>query len=384
VEVEMSTEAPLSPLEGFVRDYVEVLGGAWQEVEPQVYDVLLPSAEAAAEMGAAGRDILRVAFDPEALPEHPGSQLASFGTPFIDRLLRSAMQHGSYARLYLVGLNLAPHDLAARVRRSLTLTPGLTLHVERARPLHFAQAVYWFEATFISDQKEQEIIPVAIDLHYGREVRHLEQLLDHARLAEAPSQPLPEARRLSTAAAYPVAREKVVRSLAALANVHSRALSERVERQIARMTRYYDDLRSELDDQARRAAGRSDDPSKFPARRAALDREERVRIAELRQKASLRVQLRLLTLAVIQQPKLLLRTVLAPAAKDRPSGSVEMVWDPLSDALEAVLCPLCGVPTFSLDLHRSGQVGCPECVARLPLRGKPVSSPGPRRERGRG
>ena len=28
---------------------------------------------------------------------------------------------------------------------------------------------------------------MAIDLHYGRQVRHLEQLLDHARLAEEPA-----------------------------------------------------------------------------------------------------------------------------------------------------------------------------------------------------
>jgi hypothetical protein len=49
---------------------------------------------------------------------------------------------------------------------------------------------------------------------------------------------------------------------------------------------------------------------------------------------------------------------------------VELVWDPLPEALEAVPCPLCGLPTFALDLQRSGQVGCPECVAQLPLRGK--------------
>ena len=29
---------------------------------------------------------LRLAFDPEALPEHPGTQLASYGTPLVDRL----------------------------------------------------------------------------------------------------------------------------------------------------------------------------------------------------------------------------------------------------------------------------------------------------------
>src|SRR5205809_4707431 len=125
-----------SPLEDFVRDYVEVIGGVWDEVEPEVYDVLLPSEDAAA-LDATSRGVLRVAFDPEALPEHPKAQLASFGTPLIDRLLADAMQRGRFAELFVVGLNLAPHDLAGRARRALTLAAGLQLRVGRVRPLHF-------------------------------------------------------------------------------------------------------------------------------------------------------------------------------------------------------------------------------------------------------
>ena len=49
----------VSPLEQFVRDYVEARDGMWDEIEPQVYDLLL------------GPEMLQVAFDPEALPEHP-------------------------------------------------------------------------------------------------------------------------------------------------------------------------------------------------------------------------------------------------------------------------------------------------------------------------
>jgi hypothetical protein len=162
-----------TPLEAFVRDYVETTGGVWDEVEPQVYDVLLPAEDPREPVDVGGREILRIAFDPEALPEHPGAQLASFGTPLIDRLLAEAMHRGRSAQLYLVGLNLAPHDLAGRVRRALTLPAEAKLHLERVRPLHFAQAIFWFEATFVSDQKEQEIVPVAMDLHYGRQVRHL-------------------------------------------------------------------------------------------------------------------------------------------------------------------------------------------------------------------
>jgi hypothetical protein len=352
----------VGPLEAFVRDYVEVAGGAWDEIEPQVYDLLLP----AAGTDAAEREVVRIAFDPEALPEHPGAQLASYGTPLIDRVLVDAVDRGRYGRLYVVGLNLSPHDLAGLVRRSLTLPAESTLKLEQVRPLHFAQAVFWFQATFVSDQKEQEVLPVALDLHYGRQVRHLDQLLDHARLSQVPSLPLAEARRLSLAAAHPVACDAVLPTVAALANIRGRDVAAHVERQLARMRRYYADLRTELEEQVRRAGSRGEDLSRFAGRRDALDREERFRTGELRQKSSLRVQLRLLTLLQVQQPKLLVRAGIVDPR--RAKAALELVWDPLTAALEAAPCPICGRPTFAWAWTRQGALVCPACATAAPAK----------------
>jgi hypothetical protein len=379
---------PISPLESFVCDYVEAIGGAWDTVEPQVYDLLLPG-EAATEQDVAGRGMLRITFDPEALAEHPGAQLASFGAPLVERWLHDAMRRGCSAELYAIGLNLAPHDLSKRVRRSITLAAGLELRIERIRPLEFPQAVFWFEATFLSDQKEQEIAPVAIDLHYLRHVRHLELLLDPSRVAERPALPLPEARRSSVAAAYRMAQERVLRTFAALANSRGRELSERTERQVARMTQYYADLRNELGEQRDRSESRPEQlaeaRSKFASRLEALGREERLRIAELRQKSALRVQLRLLNLLIVRQPKLLLHATIA-RAEHTPAGSagitplrrsrtptvcvppaapaaLELVWDPLAESLEAALCPTCQRPSYSFGLTRHGTVQCMGCAS---------------------
>jgi hypothetical protein len=352
-------QSPLTrtALEEFLRDYVETIGGAWEEVEPQVYDLLLP-AQDGTTAESLEPVVARVTFDPEALPEHPSAQLASFGTPFVTGLLTDAVARGRKAELYLVGLNLAPHDLVSRIQRTFTLPADATLVLERARPLYFPQAVYWFESEFISDQKEQEIVPVALDLHYGRQVRHLEQLLDHARLSEAPGQALPEIRRLSVAAGYPLARERAVRTFVTMANTRSRELRERLERQVRRMARYYADLRSEATELERRASARSDDLTRYAARREALEREERLRIAELRQKSTLHVQVRLLNVLVVQQPKVLVRGRLAD---EKAAGQVELVWDPLVESFEAVPCPVCQRPTFELALTRSGQVVCARC-----------------------
>lgn len=350
-----------SPLESFLRQYLDKTGGAWEEVEPQVYDLVPP---AGTELpGRAGADsVMRLTFDPEALPEHPSAQLASFGTPLVDRLLADAVRRGRGGQYYMVGLNLQPHDLLGRLRRSLRTAPA-TIHIERMRALEFPQAVFWFQAAFVSDQKEQSILSIAIDLHYGREVRHADQLLDASRLAESPAPPLPPARALSLRDGYYIARGQLLRSLASLANHRGRELSQRCNLQVDRLVRYYADLRSELDEQKRRARNLDEAAARHAERLKALDREEQLRVAELRQKSVLHVDVRLLQLLRIEQPKLLVQAVLS--ADDHVSGKLEVVWDPLLEVLEAVACPSCGKPTFELTLERSGQIVCNFCKETL-------------------
>ncbi|MEX2142883.1 MAG: hypothetical protein WD894_26740 [Pirellulales bacterium] len=360
----------VSPLESFMRDYAEVSGGAWEEVEPQVYDLLL--AEQQSGGAAATSGIIRVAFDPEALPEHPGAQLASFGTPLVDRLLSAAVERGQFAQAYFNGLNLAPYDLPRQVRRTIALPAGLVLEIERTRPLHVAQAVFWFQAEFVSDQKEYEILPIALDLHSGRQVRRLEQLLDFSRLAEQPAEYLVEARRMSRAEAYNTARDAALRTLSALANVRRRELAERVERQVQRMESYYRDLRSELIESMERARKRNEDVNKYGPRLEALDRERRLRIAETRQKSALAMRLRLLSLLVVQQPKLIVKAQVRRAEASAAAGGLaelELVWDPLVESLEAAACPVCRNPTYAFELTRRGSLACAGCKGASPASG---------------
>ena len=66
------------PLEQFLIDYVDTVGGLADEIEPQVFDVLIPDVGDAAFSGWA-KAPQRIAFDPDALPEYPSAQLLTFG-----------------------------------------------------------------------------------------------------------------------------------------------------------------------------------------------------------------------------------------------------------------------------------------------------------------
>jgi hypothetical protein len=357
-----------SPLEQFIRDYVEAVNGTWDEIEPQVYDLLTET------------ELLQVTFDPEALPEHPRAQLASFGSPLIDRLLDDAAKRWSAAQVYRVGLNLHVKDLHASVNRAVLLPRGSELRIERVRAMNFPQAVFWFKAVFSGDQKEEEILPIGIDLHYKREVRQLETLLADGRLSTSPEAILAEARHAGLVSGYRTARRHVVRTVTSLANGRRREWASRLEKQIARTSYYYAQLREEADEYARRsqfrtrkpeASSSEDDPAALAGtRREAIDREQSLRIAELRQRSSVRVEIKLCSVMLVEQPKL--QIAAAATVKERCVGRLDLVWDPLWDGLEAVPCTRCGQPSFEFRIERGDLVcaNCPVVPPRTALHGR--------------
>jgi hypothetical protein len=350
-----------NPLETFLRDWAEASGGAWELVEPAVYDLLCADDQ---------RGLVRVTFDPEAVPEHPGSQLVGLGTPLVDGLLADAMRAGRCGRVWRDGLNLAPHDLAGRVTRALTLAPGVTVRPGRARTLEYPQAVFWFEAAFHSDQKEQALITVGLDLHSGREVRQLDELLDPANLTDRPVEARVEAPRRSLPEAYREARRRTAKATAVMAAARHRELRTRLDRQVDRMRRYYADLRREADESARRLAARGEpDDGRTAERKASLDREETVRIAELEAKSRLRVRLTLRNVLEVRLPKISLRctaTRVDKTLREPVSGEFVAVWNPLRDGLEALECAQCRRPGYSVAVSRTGAVVCAECLGPAP------------------
>ena len=240
--------------------------------------------------------------------------------------------------------------------------------------MHFPQAVFWFEATFVSDQKEQDLLhggdrpaprPAGAAPGGLLDRTHLaERALDAAGRGAAPG---PDRRPTRSPATAWSARSR------RLANTHHRELTERLDRQLERIGRYYADLRAEVEEQAGRRQGRDEDPAKFAARIEGLDREEQLRAGELRQKSQLKVHLRLLNLLVIHQPKLLLQTAVVASSSGPTAGRLEWVYDPLVEAVEAAVCPECRHPTFEFAVTRQGRLVCPACAsAAMRRRARPA------------
>lgn len=340
-------------LEQFLRDYTEAADGIWDEIEPQVYDVLWSEQPLP----------VRLTFDPEALPEHPTAQLLTFGLPLLDELLSSAQERGQIAQVAYDNLNLQPYRLEQQVQRDLTVPTGMELKLSPPRPCYVAHAMFWFEASYLGDEKTQVILAAAIDRHYGRLVRHLDPLLNGEELSEERRWPFPDATAIPLPHAYRLARERVVRNVAAEANGQQRARREQANKEIARMERYFADMADELTTRMAKAATKGEETAPLVQRKAALEREAATRIDELRRKAGVRVQLRLRNLLTLSIPRFFLHAQLH-APKQQPIQLQRISWDPMTEKTDALACPQCGQPTYTLSFDRRKGLGCPACSGK--------------------
>lgn len=349
------------PLEQFLIDYVDAVGGLADEIEPQVFDVLMPDAGDPA-FSAWAETPQRIALDPDALPEHPSAQLLTFGSALLDELLARAKARGQIGLAFLDDVHLHPHTLAQRVARDLVLADPLTLQVENVRPLYVTHSVFWFEVTYLGDEKEQALYQIAVDRYYGRQVRYLDELLNGERFTDTRRWAFADAKSRPVDRAYHTARDAVVRTVSAEVNTRLHQTQARLVEQTEQMKRYYADLRAELVERIERATARGDEVESLQLRQDALNREEAVRLDELARKAQLHIQLKLVNLLHVRIPRLFISTHVA--AKQVPiihPSSLALTWDPLTEKTDALVCPNCQRSTFELLLSHRAVLHCPEC-----------------------
>ena len=344
---------PLSPLEQFLRDYAEVSGGMWDEVEPQVYDLMLPARD-----GGGEHTVVRVAFDPEAIPEHPEAQLASRGTPLVDRLLADAVEHARRVVLYVIGLNLAASGLQDRVRRGFA-PPGLRSRSSPCVPCCFRRRSSGLKPRSSAIRKSRRssrwrstcIMAGRFDISIA------------CSISDGWRRRLPSPWRKPGIRGWrpPIrSRDRVFRTLAALANtaIASSRTGWRVSSNASADTTAIFDPRWKSSTIEPRTEVRTRRVSRAGWKHSSARSSSALPISPEEPVAS---ALAALNLVEIHQPKLLVETTVSdPARKPNPVVTrLEWVWDPLIESVEATACPQCHQPTYELTLTRQGGLGCP-------------------------
>ena len=360
-------------IEAFTIAAVEGLGGAVEKRADGLYTVLW------ADEPTAQPETRQLTFDPEALADDPEAELVTIASPTLERIITRATAAGRVARAFLGVAPGSPKGVAERMARAYRFvgaawTPG------EGRPWVFPSGIFLFRVRYVSDNREEELVEVGVNLADGRILRRLDEAIERYGLSAYSWEPLPMAEELPVGQTYGIARAELERRILSTLGDRRRHLAWRLERESGRAAAYYAELLRELQEEL--AALAADDPGRprLESRARAIGTEQAGRLAELRSKYRLEAQVALLSVLRLYQPKLVFRGSLA--SKGSQAAEVTLVWDPVEDTGEPARCSVCRAFTYALGLSRSGAVACPACLERAVPK-PPLSSPPPRGPGGR-
>jgi hypothetical protein len=166
----------------------------------------------------------------------------------------------------------------------------------------------------------------------------------------------PETLRLLLERAGQAAQRRLAETLDAF-EARARRL---LELDSARLEAYYADLERDLERRLKRAADDEAKRAGLDSKLAATRADHASKLADAQAKYQVRLELDLLNLAVIFQPKL----TLPMRIENRQAGVTRsIVWDPLRHRVEPLACDICFRPNVRLFLCHNGHLACAGCLA---------------------
>lgn len=335
---------PQEDLRRFVASGIRDLGGIAEEPDVRTLDLLVPKAL----HDSLGADYLHLDVEDGTL---------TVGSPVVDAVAQALSRDGCVARAYLNPVYLEGGDLQAKWERTFHLAGGRAAFLSQTleETIH---AVFHFRASFLTDEREERLYPVAINLTtrlpYNAILEEWPRLFPDEAPAygELPGAPAPELAGLK-----PALEACLKRRMAADIEGARRTQEKFLTRESRRLDDYYGALEAELTVREQRPLTEGQAARLAERRRAlALDRAKKTRDAV--EKHRLRIELKAVALLLIHQ--LWLRVTMRLENR-RESLDHPFFWNPALKSFVPAACGACGGELSSL-LLREARVVCPVCA----------------------
>ncbi len=360
----------MSALETFVIEYVRQAGGL---VEPQygIYETLLPD-DVAEQWGQ--ESYLQLAFEEM---EQEGVTLLGYSHPLVEHMATEARANISSTAVYINNLNLTKTGLAELAMKEWPVINGRVMQQRHAsiKPMLATYLYFNFKAAIISNEKQERLVSVLLDAHTGMPIFDAAPILQRAisitadddlrLLRNAPmrwwldkKKPLsaPLDQRTLTAL-LEQAQTAVTQQLSEYLDVLQTQNGRFRELDEARLTDYYDGLEQDLQQRHHRAT--TERQENIADKLKSVKAERARKLASIIEHSQLRLNLTLLNLMVIRQPKLVV-----PVNIENRVTKIRTyaVWDPLLHQLEPLICDVCHLPADPVYLCQNGHFAHKECL----------------------
>ena len=364
----MAEETALREL---VLGYCRQVGALVEPPAYGIYDVLLPE-----EVAARWRveSFQRFTFSPGEQDGRGEVTRLHYGHALVEEIISEVRQQAANARFYINMVRLEKPGLFSLIEKSFQFPNARLFAVPEAqeKPALYETVRFNFKVSLVSDEKRELVKPVWMNLQGGHAVDGAE--IEHQAVLESENgyrylkQAGPTWRALSPGESFlspgvlndllKRAAQAVIDELAPnLESMESR-MRRFLELDRARLQGYYDDLEMDLKRRSQRASGER--RTALEEKLSAVAAEREIKLADAEQKYHIQVELELINLAVISQPKVALEVKIKKRAA---ATQRRVVWDPLLHRLEPLTCDVCGRPGESLWLCEEGHLAHASCLA---------------------
>jgi hypothetical protein len=343
-------------------------------VDPPAYgihEVLLPE-----EVAARWRvdPLQRFAFSSGGQDGQREVTRLHYGHALVEEIINELRQRPANAHFYINIVRLEKPGLTALIEKSFRFPNARLFSIPEAQEKAALYDIvrFNFKVNLVSDEKRELIKPVWMNLQAGFAVdgAEIERQAILERENRFPSLDRADPTwRDGSVGASPLsasvltelmerARQAVMFELTPNLESMERRMRRFLELDRARLQAYYDDLEKDLKARAQRASGER--RTTLAEKLLAVAEEREIKLADAEQKYRIQVELELINLAVISQPKIELEVNI----KKRTCATERVVvWDPLLHQLDPLACDHCGQPGENLWLCEGGHLAHDDCLA---------------------
>lgn len=377
-------------LRDFILGYCQQVGGLVEPPAYGVYDVLLPD-EVAAHWGIGS--LQRFNFDPALttpLPLDDGRESVSspsarkeggampvttlyYGHPLVETIVFELRQRPANTRLFINPPRLEKPGLRELVEKTFTFSNARPEagHIQRNRLYHYT--CFNFKVSLVSDEKREMVVSIWMHLQGGYSlppagIQSRASLESNHAYPELMASP-PAWRAGAESGENPFTPEVLTdlldRARVALLDEIAPTLESArkrsqhfLELDRARLENYYAGLQRDLE--IRLSKAEDERQPALKSKLSALHDERQSKLADAEHKYRLRLDVELINLAIIAQPKIEIDVEIKKRGLRivRPAA-----WDPVRHILEPLVCDVCGRPGEGMTLCESGHLAHSACLA---------------------
>jgi hypothetical protein len=377
-------------LRDFILGYCQQVGGLVEPPAYGVYEVLLPE-DVAARWGIDS--FQRLNFDPAFIsplpPDVRGESVSSpaaweeaearsvitlyYGHPLVEIIVFELRQRPADTRLFINPRRLEKPGLRELVEKTFTFSNArpATGHIQGDRLYHYI--CFNFKASLVSDEKREMVVSLWMHLQGGYRLPSSEI---QSRVSLDPKNATPQLMASPPTwhkdikpgenpftpeiltALLDRARLAVLDEIAPVLESARKRSQHFLVLDRARLGNYYADLQHDLEKRLSKAEDERQPALK--SKLVALQDERQSKLADAEHKYRLHVDLELINLAIIAQPKIEIDVEINKRGLSiiRPAA-----WDPVRHLLEPLVCDVCGQPGEGLTLCESGHLAHAACLA---------------------